>query len=547
MLHFERWKIWSIIAVCFFGFISVLPNFFSPETLKRLPSVMPHNRINLGLDLRGGVYLLIQAKVESLRATWLATLQGDVRSALRKASIPFTGGVGITPEGVRVRISKPEDAAKALAELSKLRRPIGSTLLGGSGAADLDIKTEEGGTVITLTPVPEALNNRIGTAMGAAQEVVRKRIDALGTTEPSIQRQGLDRIVVQVPGFDNPKKLKEVIGKTAVLSFHAVDETKSAADAEVSGVPTGSSLYEADPTDLQRNPNLPKTYLLKSLAEVEGTELVSARAEFDQGGQPAVGFAFNTNGALKFGQYTRENVGHPFAIVLDNKVISAPVIRSAISGGQGIITGNFTVEEAANLAIQLSSGALPFDLSFEDERTVGPGLGADSIRAGTIAAVIGAVAVAAFMMIAYGLFGFFSVLALMVNVMLLFACMSLLGQTLTLPGIAGIVLTMGMAVDSNVLIYERIREELRGGRTAVAAIENGFQRALVTVIDSHITTLVAGIIMFALGAGPIRGFAVTLSIGIAISVFTAYTVTRLIIAMWVRHQRSMTRNIVVPV
>ena len=546
MLHFERWKIWSIVAVCFFGFISVLPNFFSPDTLRRLPGFMPHNKVNLGLDLRGGSYLLLEANVDKLKQNWLDSLINDVRKNLREAKIQYNG-LGKAPDGVRFRVVKPEDAANALAVANKMRRPIGSVLLGGTGSPDIDVKTEDGGNLIVMTPTPEALNDRIGTAMGAAIQVVDKRINGLGTTEPSIQRQGLSRMVVQVPGFDDPKKLIDLIGKTAALSFHAVDETKGAADAEATGVPTGSRIYDADPNDAKRNANLPQKYLLKLVPEVEGVDLVSARAEFDQGGQPAVGFTFNTNGALKFGSYTRENVGHPFAIVLDDKVISAPTIRSAISGGQGIITGNFTVQEAADLAIQLSSGALPTDLTVIDQRTVGPGLGADSIRAGTIAAIIGAVAVAAFMMIAYGLFGLFSVLALIVNVMLLFGCMSLLGQTLTLPGIAGIVLTMGMAVDSNVLIYERIREELRGGRSPIAAIENGFQRALVTVIDSHVTTLVAGLIMFALGAGPIRGFAVTLSIGIAISVFTAYTVTRLIIAMWVRRQRGMTRNIVVPV
>jgi protein-export membrane protein SecD len=543
MLHFERWKIWSIVAVCLFGLLSTLPNLMSPDTLAKWP--LMKNKINLGLDLRGGSYLLLEADVDQLKKKWFESIVNDSRKSLREAKILYTG-LSQSADGVRFRVSKPEESGKAL-ELAKtkLQRPV-SVLLGGSGAADLDIKAEDNGNLIVITPTAEALNERIGNAMGAAQEVVRRRIDSLGTTEPSIQRQGLSRMVVQVPGFDDPTKLKILIGQTAAMSFHAVDESISPDAAESSGVPSGSKIFVTDEKERERNPSLPVKYVLKTVPEVEGGDLIDARPEFDNG-SPAVSFRFNTNGAIKFGNYTAENVGHPFAIVLDDKVITAPNIRSAIRGGAGIITGNFTTEEATNLAIQLRSGALPTSLTVIDQRTVGPGLGADSIRAGTIAAIVGAIAVAAFMMFAYGLFGFFSVLALCVNVILLFGCMSLLGQTLTLPGIAGIVLTMGMAVDSNVLIYERIREELRSGKSAIAAIEQGFQRALVTVIDSHITTLTAGLIMFALGEGPIRGFAITLSIGIAISVFTAYTVTRLFVSLWVARQRQQTRNIVVPV
>ena len=550
MLHFERWKIWSIVGVCLFGLISAMPNFYSDSVVRNWPSYLnfvPHNKINLGLDLRGGSYLLLEANIDKLKQNWLDSLIEETRKRLREAKIGYTG-LGKTTEGVRFRVAKPEDAASALAVATKLRKPVGSVLLGGTGAPDLNVTTEDGGSAILLTPTPEALNDRIGNGMATAQEIVRKRIDALGTTEPSIQRQGASRMVVQVPGFDDPKKLMDVIGKTAVLSFHALDESKSVEEAKASGVPPGDRIYSADPVTLQRNPLQPKEYLLKSVPEVEGADLVNAGSEFgQQSGSPEVSFQFNTNGALKFGKYTQDNIGHLFAIVLDDKVVSAPRIQSAILQGSGVITGNFTVDETTELAIQLRSGALPTDLTVIDQRTVGPGLGADSIRAGTIAAIVGAVAVAAFMMLAYGLFGLFSVFALSINVTLLFGAMSLLGQTLTLPGIAGIVLTMGMAVDSNVLIYERIREELRTGKTPVAAIEAGFQRALVTVIDSHVTTLVAGLIMFALGAGPIRGFAVTLSIGIAISVFTAFTVTRLIVALWLRRQRAVSRNIVVPV
>ena len=550
MLHFERWKIWSIVAVCLFGLIAAMPNFYPESAIKNWPGylgVIPHNKVNLGLDLRGGSYVLLEANIDKLKQNWFDNLISETRKGLREAKIGYSG-LGKAADGVRFRLAKPEDSAAALAVANKLRHPVGSILLGGTGAADLAVATEDGGNVITMKPTPEAVNARIDNAMAAAQEVVRKRIDALGTTEPSIQRQGLGRMVVQVPGFSDPAKLMAVIGKTAALSFHAVDESKSVEEAKATGVPSDDRIYPADPATLARNPNQPKEYLLKAVPEVEGADLVKAGSEFgQQNGSPEVSFGFNTQGALAFGRYTQANIGHLFAIVLDDKVISAPRIQSAILQGSGVITGNFTVDETTELAIQLQSGALPTDLTVIDQRTVGPGLGADSIRAGTIAAIVGAIAVAAFMMLAYGLFGAFSVFALMINVTLLFGAMSLLGQTLTLPGIAGIVLTMGMAVDSNVLIYERIREELRTGKTAVAAIEAGFQRALVTVIDSHITTLVAGLIMFALGAGPIRGFAVTLSIGIAISVFTAFTVTRLIVALWLKRERAVSRNIVVPV
>jgi len=550
MLHFERWKIWSIVAVCLFGLIAAMPNFYSDAVIKSWPkylNLIPHNKINLGLDLRGGSYLLLEANIDKLKQNWLESLVEEVRKGLREAKIGYNG-LGKTADSVRFRIAKPEDAASALAVANKIRKPVGSLLLGGTGAPDLNVTTEDGGNAIILTPTPEALNQRISNGMSTAQEIVRKRIDALGTTEPSIQAQGASRLIVQVPGFDDPQKLMAVIGKTAVLSFHALDESKSVEDAKASGVPPGDRIYPADPVTLQRNPNQPKEYLLKAVPEVEGADLVNAGSEFgQQSGSPEVSFQFNTNGALKFGKYTQQNIGHLFAIVLDDKVVSAPRIQSAILQGSGVITGNFTVDETTELAIQLRSGALPTDLTVKEQRTVGPGLGADSIRAGTIAALVGAAAVACFMIFAYGLFGVFSVIALVINIIMLFGAMSLLGQTLTLPGIAGIVLTMGMAVDSNVLIYERIREELRSGRTAIMAIDNGFSRALWTVFDSHVTTVVAGLIMFALGAGPIRGFAVSLTIGILISLFTAWTTTRLMISLWLGRQRSVSRNITVPV
>jgi protein-export membrane protein SecD len=537
MLHFERWKIWTIIGICLIGAFFALPNLFSRETTQAWPAYAPKTRVNLGLDLRGGVYLLYEASIDDLKETMMKTLREDARNAMRTAKIGYTA-IGASPEGVRVRLLKPEGMEPAIAELRKLIRSVGGSLM-SIGAPDLVVTRETDGSIL-LKPTDAAVNARVVSGMDAAIEVIRRRIDAMGTTEPSIQRQGLSRIVIQVPGFDDPEALKVIIGATAALAFHEVDRTMSAEQAAVSGPPVGSKIYDYEDEGKGK-------ILLKEVPVVTGGDLVSASASFDQQtNEPLVFFKFNTAGAVRFGKFTSEHLKEPFAIVLDKKAISAPTIQSAITQGSGQISGNFTPQSANALAIQLSSGALPFKLSIKEERTVGASLGADSIRAGTMAALIGCAAVAAFMMFAYGLFGFFSVVALAINVVLLFAVMSILGQTLTLPGIAGVVLTVGMAVDSNVLIYERIKEELRNGRSAIMAIEQGFSRALVTVIDSHITTLVAGLIMFALGAGPIRGFAIALTIGIALSIFTAFTVTRLFIVFWLKSQKQL-KNISVPV
>jgi protein-export membrane protein SecD len=530
MLHFERWKIWTIIGICLIGAYFALPNLFPRETTQAWPSYAPKTRVNLGLDLRGGVYLLYEASVEDLKDKMMKALREDTRNRLRTAKIGYTA-IGASPEGVRVRLLKPESLEPALTELRKMISSVGGSLM-AAGAPDLEVIREAEGSIL-LKPTEASVNARVISGMDAAIEVIRKRIDALGTTEPSIQRQGLSRIVIQVPGFDKPEQLIAVIGDTAELAFHEVDRTVSVEQAAASGPPVGTQVFDYDEDGRGK-------ILLKVVPVVSGGDLVSASAGFDQQtNEPLVFFKFNTAGAVKFGKFTSEHLKEPFAIVLDGKAISAPTIQSAITQGSGQISGNFTPASANALAIQLSSGALPFKLAIKEQRTVGASLGADSIKAGTAAALIGCAAVAAFMMLAYGLFGFFSVVALAINVVLLFAVMSILGQTLTLPGIAGVVLTVGMAVDSNVLIYERIREELRNGRSTVMAIEQGFSRALVTVIDSHITTLVAGIIMFWLGAGPIRGFAVALTIGIALSIFTAFTVTRLFVVLWLKSQKNI--------
>ncbi len=537
MLHFERWKIWSIVGICLLGALFALPNLFTREQVATWPSFVPHTRVNLGLDLRGGVYLLYEANIDDLKTGLLKSLREDARARLRTAKIGYTA-IGASPEGVRVRLLKPEDGDRALVDLRKMISSVGASTF-ATGAPDLEIRRDTDGSLL-LTPTEASIRARIVNGMNAAIETIRKRVDALGTTEPSIQRQGIDRIVIQVPGFDKPEQLIDVIGKTAKLAFHEVDRSKSVEEALASGPPVGSELFDYVEDGRGK-------ILLKSVPVVDGADLVDAQQSFDQQTNEAVvSFKFNTAGAVKFGKFTTEHLKEPFAIVLDGQAISAPVIQSAITQGQGQISGNYTPNSANALAIQLRSGALPFELSIKEQRTVGASLGADSIRAGTVAALIGTAAVAAFMMFAYGLFGFFSVMALCINVVLLFAAMSILGQTLTLPGIAGVVLTVGMAVDSNVLIYERMREELRAGKSAIMAIEQGFSRALVTVIDSHITTLVAGIIMFWLGTGPIRGFAVALTIGIALSIFTAFTVTRLFVVFWLKRQKQV-KTVDVPV
>ena len=535
MLHFERWKIIAIVLVCVTGIIFAMPNLFSKQTVDGWPSWMPHDRLSLGLDLRGGAHLLLEMDTVELEKDWLITLRDDVRKQLRDAKIGFTG-IGVTGNAVQVRIAKPEDTDKAVTELKKLIEPLGNAILGSSG---YNISVEKSGpNVITVKPTDQGLQQRVANAAGASVETVRRRVDSLGTTEPNIVRQGQDRILVQVPGFDDTRKLKDVIGQTAKLTFHAVNPTMTADEAKNTRVPLGYKIY---PSVEEGGRSL----VLKEAPVVSGEDLVDAQPGFDQRtNEPIISFRFNQAGARKFGRFTKDNVGEPFAIVLDNKVISAPVIREPILGGSGQISGNFTVEGANNLAIQLRSGALPTKLTIVEERTVGPSLGADSIESGEIAGLIGTIAVAGFMIFAYGLFGVFAVIAVAMNITLIIAVMSLIGSTLTLPGIAGLVLTVGMAVDANVLIYERIREELRSGKSPISAIDSGFSKAFGTILDSNLTTLIAGLVMFWLGSGPVRGFAVTLSLGIFATVFTAFTVTRLLVSLWVSRQK--TRKIPAP-
>ena len=529
MLHFSTWKTTLITLVCLFGILLAVPNFFSEEELESFPSWMPTQQIVLGLDLQGGSHMLLEVERASVIEERLESLRDDVRSTLRGARIGYTA-LRIGDRQVSVRIRNEEQRAEAVTSLKELEVPIGGSLLTGGGIDEILVQNgDEGAIIIDLTD--EGVVERVRSAVVQSVEIVRRRIDELGTTEPTIQRQGEDRILVQVPGLSDPARLKALLGQTAKLFFRMVDQSISAEQALATRVPPGSEiLYSVD------EPPIP--YLVEKRVLVSGENLVDAQPGFDsRNNEPIVLFRFDTQGGQRFAVATQANVGRPFAIVLDDQVVSAPVIQSAILGGSGQISGNFTVEAAADLSILLRAGALPAKLTIVEERTVGPGLGADSIAAGRIASIIGLTAVLVFMLISYSLFGVVANIALAVNIALITGLLTFLQATLTLPGIAGIVLTIGMAVDANVLIFERIREEIHAGRSAIASIETGYKRALSTILDANITTFIAAVILFQLGSGPIRGFAITLAIGILTSVFTAFTVSRLIISLWVRHRR----------
>lgn len=529
MLYFTRWKALAVILTALIVCLFAVPNFLPEATVKSWPK-WAQRHIVLGLDLQGGSHILLEVDSNSVKKDKLDQVRDDVRRTLRDAKIGYTG-LAVRGDSVEVRL-KDTDLTAGLAKLRELSQPLGG-ILGSSGQRSLEV-TDAGNGLVRLTVPPAAITERVRQSVEQSIQIVERRINELGTVEPLIQRQGIDRILVQVPGLQDPTRLKELLGKTAKLDFRMVDSTVPPDQAIQGRVPPDSEiLMSAQP------PKVP--YVIKKQVLVSGGDLTDAQPGFDQrSGEPIVTFRFNTSGARKFAQATLENVGQPFAIVLDNEVISAPVIREPITGGSGQISGSFTVQGAKDLAILLRAGALPAPLTIIEERTVGPGLGQDSIAAGELASYVGSVLVIVFMLLTYRLFGFFANVAVAINVAMIFGVLSLLNATLTLPGIAGIVLTVGIAVDSNVLIYERIREEVRAGRTAISAIDAGFSRALATILDSNITTFIAAAVLFYIGTGPVRGFAVTLGIGIITTVFTAFTVTRLIVATWVRWKRPKT-------
>jgi preprotein translocase subunit SecD len=524
MLYFTRWKVVSILLTVFLVCLCAVPNFFPSKMVDTWPKWAQRHMV-LGLDLQGGSHLLLEVDTNAVRKEKLESLRDDVRRVLRDARVGYIGLV-VRGNSVEVRIRETAKVDDARTKLNELSVPL-SGLLGGTGERSVDLTTEDGG-LIRLTLTNSAILERVRQSVDQSIQIIERRINELGTVEPLIQRQGTDRILVQVPGLQDPTRLKELLGKTAKLDFRMVDLSMTPEQALQNRPPQDSEILYSSTA-----PKIP--YVIEKRVLVSGGDLTDAQPGFDQRtSEPIVSFRFNTSGARKFAQATQENVGKPFAIVLDNEVISAPVIREPILGGSGQISGSFTVQGANDLAILLRAGALPAPLTIIEERTVGPGLGADSIAKGKLSSYVGAAMVIIFMLATYGLFGLFANIAVAINVAMIVGVLSLLNATLTLPGIAGIVLTVGIAVDSNVLIYERIREEVRGGRTPINAIDAGFSRALATILDSNITTFIAAAVLFYIGTGPVRGFAVTLGIGIITTVFTAFTLTRLIVAYWVR-------------
>ena len=548
MLQIPLWKrvlIWAVIAA---GIVLSMPNLFygqveghndaaavleaggtlTPEQQAAFdgwPDWLPGTLVNLGLDLRGGAHLLAEVRVSDVYAQRMDGYWPEVRDALRaeRGVVGNVRRVDSDPGELRVRVSEEAGIPRALEVVRGLARPV--TSLMGVGSDDIEVVLDGQDIVVRLSEAErQATDDR---TLQQSLEIVRRRVDEVGTREPNIQRQGADRILIQVPGIGSAAELKALIGTTARLTFQPVVGRTSDPDA---------------PTDgrTQVLPSIDEPgqfYIVETTPVVSGENLVDAQPAFDQNGRPAVNFRFNPTGARAFGDYTAANIGQPFAIVLDNEVISAPVIQDHIPGGSGIITGRFSVEESTQLAVLLRAGALPAELVFLEERTIGPELGQDSIEAGRIASIVALGAVMVMMGLSYGFFGWVANLALLLNVMLIFGTLSAIGATLTLPGIAGIVLTIGMAVDANVLVFERIREETRAGRGPARAISEGYERALSAIIDANITTFIVAVILFTLGSGPVRGFAVTLGIGILTSVFTAVFVTRLFLVMWFERRR----------
>jgi protein-export membrane protein SecD len=518
MVHIPRWQILLVLAVVLAGVVLAAPNLLGRQTTEGLPGWLPHKQINLGLDLRGGSYLLLEADIESVLEEHLENTLDSLRRELRQAKLAYgefrIEARGETP-GLSFQVRDPENVGQA--------RQIALQL-----SNEFDVSTEDDGTV-RLSFTALSLQTRLSSIMEQTVEILGRRVDETGVREPTIQRQGERRVLIQLPGLDDPERMKELIGKTAKLTFRFVAENVTPG---IDPIPPG---VEALPSREQEG----ASYAVRKRIMVSGENLVDAQATF-QDNQPVVSFRFDSVGGQRFGRATQENVGKLFAIVLDGEVISAPVIREPILGGSGIISGRFTTRETQDLALLLRAGALPAPLEIIEERTVGPGLGADSVRAGQIAAVLGMIFVIAFMAISYGVFGVIADIALLGNLILIVAVLSGLQATLTLPGIAGIVLTIGMAVDANVLIFERIREEMHLGRGPVTAIDVGYRRAITTILDSNLTTLIAALLLFYFGSGPVKGFAVTLSVGILTSMFTAIMVTRLMLVAWLRRLRPQT-------
>ncbi|PZQ44036.1 MAG: protein translocase subunit SecD [Micavibrio aeruginosavorus] len=516
MVQIPTWKRILIIGVVLLSILYSLPNLLPKEKLEQLgtlPSIVPHKTVNLGLDLQGGSHILLQVDLASVIKQRSDDVISSLRPSLRDKKIGYKRLAVIPGGGIRVTLKDAADGA----EIAKAVRALDNTL-----TVTITDTTVEG------TFSEAAIKQVKDQVLSQSIEIVRRRIDETGTNEPVIQRQGDDRIVVQLPGLGDPTRVKELLGKTAKLSFHLVNMDVASSAIKTTG---GDMILP-----MQERPG--ETLAVQRQAMLTGDMLTNAAFAQDQNGGSAVSFRFNAIGTKKFCELSRENVNRLFAIVLDNVIISAPVIREPICGGSGQISGSFSVKEANDLAILLRAGALPAPLNIIEERTVGPSLGADSIEAGKKAALLGLVLVFVLMIGSYSLFGVFSCIGMLVNLTITFAALSILQATLTMPGIAGLVLTVCMSVDANVLIYERIREELREGKSAISAIDHGFKMAFATITDSNLTHIFAAIILFSLGSGAIKGFAVTTIIGTAASFFTSISVVRLMIIMWLGRRKN---------
>jgi preprotein translocase subunit SecD len=522
MLDFPRWKIIGISLVIAIGILFAIPSMLPGSARAAWPSWLPQSEINLGLDLAGGSHLLLEADAQDAAKQRLQTMEDAVTTELRRDPRIEVGDISMSGGRLTFMVRDPAQVDDAVERMRTLTQPVGLT-----GSRDWDVKVIDS-TRVTLTPTASGQARSLKDAMTVARDVVRRRIDPQGTKEITVINEGTDRILVQVPGVEDPEALKTLIGQTARLEFKLVDLTADPAQVAQGHAPAGSQVLPLVDGGAMA---------VKRRIMVSGDQLTDAKQSFDQDGRPVVSITFNSAGARRFGRVTQENVGKPFAIILDNKILSAPNINEPILGGQAQISGNFTVKSAGDLAISLASGKLPVKLNVIEERTVGPDLGKDSIQKGIVASIAATAAVILFMLVTYGRFGVYATLALIVNALMILGIMALFNATLTLPGIAGFVLTIGAAVDANVLINERIREEQRRGRRTLDALESGYTEASTAIFDANITNVIAAVLMFYFGSGPIRGFAVVLMIGIITSVFTAVNFTRMLVALWVKRAR----------
>lgn len=530
MLDFPRWKVWGTTLLLLIGIAFAIPSMLPSSVVAKFPAFLPREQVNLGLDLAGGSHLLLEADTSDVAKQRLEVMEETIRTEMRRASPRIEiGEVSSSGGRVSFMVRDPSKVDAAMEIVRNLTQPVG---LGGQ--RDWNVNVLDTNRIV-MEPTQSGLSAALDNAMNVAREVVYNRVDPDGTREVTVVRQGNDRILVQVPGLQDPEGLKQLLGKTARLDFKLVDLNADPAMVAQGRAPVGSQVlpYPDSPTG---------RIAVQRRAMVTGDQLIDATQQFDPTtNEPVVSIRFDGAGGRRFAKVTQENVGKPFAIILDDVVISAPNINEPILGGQAQISGNFTVQSANDLAVQLRSGKLPVELKVVEERTVGPDLGYDSIREGIIAGIVGTVLVLIFMFMTYGRFGFYANIALVLNVVIILGIMAIFNATLTLPGIAGFVLTIGAAVDANVIINERIREEYRRGRTIIQAIEHGYNEARTAIFDANITNVIAGMLLFYFGTGPVRGFAVVMMIGIATSVFTAVTVTRMFVSLWLRKRPTELR------